>query len=257
MRGFKVACQAEVLKGRHSSLPWLGLGLPVLDALMAALFFFLIPDSYRGAELPLMAYELWNWWVIILQPALLSLVAGSVMRRDSRQHLRPVLSLPLDPGVFFLAKTVIVLAWSMVANLVICLEGCLLPGLMGFGVTPLLAGLAACLLNVATTAWLIPLGLWGTAAVGPTFGMALPFLLEVGIGLSTWDTPIWWLLPPTASMNTTAPVLGVMPNGLPMEAGSDLAVFGLRSLCSLLIVLVCFMVLTLAGSRWFSRREAV
>lgn len=256
MRGFKTACRAEALKGRHSSLPWLCLGLPVLVALMAALFFFLMPDSYRGAQSPLMAYELWNWWGI-LQPALLALVAGSVMRRDSREHLRPVLLLPLDPGVSFLAKTVIVLAWSQVANLVICLEGCLLPGLMGFGVTPPLSGLAACLLNVATTAWLIPLGLWGTAAVGPIFGMALPFLLEVGIGLSTWDTPIWWLLPPTASMNTTAPVLGVLPNGLPVEAGSDLAVFGLHSLCSLLIALVCFWVLTLTDSRWFSRREAV
>jgi len=72
-----------------------------------------------------------------------------------------------------------------------------------------------------------------------------------------WDSPIWWLVPSASSLTTTAPVLGVLPNGLPMRAESPLEVFGVQSALSLVISVSLFLALTVLGSRWFSKRETV
>lgn len=253
MRVLGAAIRAELLKSRHSALPWLGLGMPVLDLILALLLSLLMPAG-PGTEVTVS--EIWNWWGSILQPALLALLAVTVMGEDTRQRLRSLLLLPRDPGLAFLAKTAVVLLWSAVSNLAVFLLASVLPGMLGLEGTPLQAGFAAFMLNLATSAWLIPLGLLGTAAVGPIFGMALPFFLEYA-GSMAWDSPIWWLVPSASSLTTTAPVLGVLPNGLPMRAESPLEVFGVESALSLVISVSLFLALTVLGSRWFSKRETV
>ena len=58
------------------------------------------------------------------------------------------------------------------------------------------------------------------------------------------------------ALRRVAPLLGVAPSGVPLEAGEALGAFGWEAVVGIVVAAVLFAVLAWAGATWFSKREA-
>lgn len=241
-RGFATALKAEALKGRHAA--------PRKIALVAPLPFCLL-GAYSGQ----FATYGWNYWYALMLPIAVALIAASVANIDARQKLRPVLGLPLPPARTWWAKVGYALALALGANLVVFATSVLL-GLVGFPVPSVLDGLVTSVLLVVASAWMVPAGLALTTRFGTLAGIAIPSMLQIGLGIALWSSPAWFLLPPSAGLCAVAPFTGVAPSGVPLAPGDALGAFGWEAAVGIAIAAALFAVLAVLGARWFAKREA-
>ena len=243
MAGFAAACKAEVLKGRHAA--------PRKIALIAPLPFCIL-GVYSG-EFPTYG---WNYWYALMLPIAIALMTASIANIDLRQKLRTVLGLPLPPARAWWAKVAYALALVLVANLVV-LAASVVAGLLGFNVPSPAAGLVTAMLLVVASAWMVPAGLALTVRFGTLAGMAVPAVLQGGLGVALWTSSSWFLVPPATALCAVAPLVGVAPSGVPLEAGDPLGVFGWECAAGLALAVALFAVLAVLGARWFAKREAL
>ena len=240
--GFASVLKAEALKGRRAA--------PRKIALVAPLPFCLL-GAYSGE----FATYGWNYWYALMLPIAVALITASVANIDARQKLRPVLGLPLPPASTWWAKTAYALALAFCANLVVLATSVLL-GLVGFPVPSAAAGLGTAVLLVATGAWMVPAGLALTTRFGTLAGIAVPVVLQLGLGIGLWSSSVWYLFPPSAMLCAVSPLMGVAPSGVPLAPGDALGVFGWQAALGVGLALALFAVLAVLGARWFGRREA-
>lgn len=249
--GFAAAFRAEVRKGRRAA--------PRKIALIAPLPFCLMGMAAGGlggggAVGSFSTYG-WNYWYVLMLPIATALIAASVANIDVRHKLRSVLGLPLPAAYTWWAKIAYVLALVFFANLVV-LAASMITGLLGDNTPSLTAGLATAALLVVSSAWMVPVGIALTTRFGTLIGIAVPAIVQLGIGISLWTSSIWYLFPATAGMRAASPFVGVAPSGVPLEAGDPLGVFGWETAVGLALAAAVFAVLALVGSAWFSRKEA-
>ena len=240
--GFATVLKAEALKGRRAA--------PRKIALIAPLPFCLL-GAYSGY----FATYGWNYWYVLMLPIAVALITASVANIDVRQKLRPVLGLPLAPARTWWAKTAYALVLAFAANLVVLVTSVLV-GLIGFSVPTALAGLVTAVLLAVASAWMVPVGLVLTTRFGTLAGIAIPAVLQIGVGVALWSSGVWYLFPSSTALCAVAPFMGVAPSGVPLEAGDALGTFGWEAVLGLAIALALFAVLAVAGARWFAKREA-
>lgn len=241
--GFGTVLKAEALKGRHAA--------PRKVALIAPLPFCLL-GAYSGY----FATYGWNYWYALMLPIAVALITASIANIDAKQKLRPVLGLPLPPARTWWAKTAYALALVFAANLVVLATSVLL-GLIGFPVPSLAAGLATAVLLVVASAWMVPVGLALATRFGTLAGIAVPAVLQIGLGIALWSSGVWYLVPSSTALCAVAPFMGVAPSGVPLAPGDALGTFGWEAAVGLAIAIALFAVLALLGARWFAKREAV
>lgn len=69
------------------------------------------------------------------------------------------------------------------------------------------------------------------------------------------DGNLWWLIPSSIPIRLMSPVLGILPNGLPVESGSGLG-SGNVILPGVILSVFWFLLLTILTGAWFHRKEA-
>ena len=67
------------------------------------------------------------------------------------------------------------------------------------------------------------------------------------------DTTLWWVFPMAIPVRLMCPVLGILPNGLPVPNGSGLWDSGVL-IPGMLLSLAWFLVLTVLTCAWFQRK---
>ena len=95
-----------------------------------------------------------------------------------------------------------------------------------------------------------------TLRFGTLAGIAIPALAQVGVGIALWTSGAWFAFPPATTLCAVAPLLGVAPSGVPLEAGDALGTFGGDAVLGIAVALALFAALAIAGAAWFSKREA-
>lgn len=153
--GLLAALRAEALKSRHAA--------PVrLAVLMALPMPLLGAMPYRGVQI----FSAWNYWYALFLPVCLSLVVACVARADARTRMRGLLGLGFPLGRAWWAKALWCLALCTLSNLVVF--GIYLAGSafssQGLTAAGTLTMLLCALVNTVTAAWMIPAGLFLTAA---------------------------------------------------------------------------------------------
>ncbi len=249
--GFASAFKAEALKGRHAAPRKIALIAPLPFCLMG----MLAGGVGGGGAIGAFSTYGWNYWYALMMPIALALVTASVANIDARQKLRPVLGLPLPPAETWWAKVAYALALALGANLVV-LAASVVTGLLGGAVPSVAAGLATSVLLVAASAWMVPAGLALTVRFGTLAGIAVPAVIQLGAGVALWTSSAWFLFPPATTLCAVAPLVGVAPSGVPLEAGDPLGAFGWEAALGLAIAVALFGALSVLGARWFAKREA-
>ena len=249
--GFAPAFKAEVLKGRHAAPRKIALIAPLPFCLMG----MLAGGVGGGGAIGAFSTYGWNYWYALMMPIALALATASIANIDARQKLRPVLGLPLPPASTWWAKVAYALALALGANLVV-LVASVVTGLLGGVVPSAAAGLGASVLLVAGSAWMVPAGLALTVRFGTLAGIAVPAVIQLGMGIALWTSPVWFLFPPVATLCAVSPLVGVAPSGVPLEAGDPLGTFGWEAVLGLAVAVALFAVLATLGAKWYSKREA-
>lgn len=249
---FPSVFKAEVLKGRRAAPRKVALIAPLPFCALGVLSSGVIPGTGAVGGI---ATCLWNYWYALMMPVAIALICASIANLDARQKLRPVLGLPLPPARTWWAKVAYALALVLGANLVVLACSTVLTVLGAEG--PSFAeGLAAAALLTIASSWMVPAALALTLRFGTLAGIAIPALVQVGVGIALWTSDAWFAFPPATTLCAVAPLLDVAPSGVPLEAGDALGTFGGDAVLGLALAVALFAALAIAGAAWFSKREA-
>lgn len=248
------ALRAEALKARRAA--------PARVALALAL-----PFSAAGALTGVagtLSFSPWNYWYALLMPVAIALFTACVANADARLRNRALLGAGVPPAVSWWAKAVWCLALSCAANLVVFAVyslGYLASGGAGSGIFAAAEAtmLAAALALVATSAWMIPAGLFLTARFGMLAGVFGPLAVQLAGGFAWSAIPLPQLFPPSATTVVPTSFIPVLPSGEPLAAdtalGGALAADGALTAAGIAVGVVAFAALTALSARWIGRSE--
>ena len=244
--------KAEALKGRRAAGAKVALAAPLPFCVLGVLSSGVIPGMGAVGGI---ATSMWNYWYALMMPIAIALACTSIANLDARQKLRPVLGLPFSPALTWWAKVAYALALSLGANLVVLAFSTVLTALGAAG--PSFAeGLATVVILTVASAWMVPAALALAVRFGTLAGIAIPALVQVGVGIALWTSASWFAFPPATTLCAVSPFTGVAPSGVPLEAGDPLGVFGWEAAAGMFVAMGLFAVLAIVGAAWFSKREA-
>lgn len=211
---------AEHLKHKRSvvrKLVWIA---PATTLLMA---WILMPAYFQ--------VNAYNWWYIIIFPAMLSLVPAQIHRRDEAIGYRGAYALSTDLKKQWIAKVFIALAYLAGAPLIHMMGVWHLQSLGREMMNPVypwqrLAWASGIL--VLVNAWQVPLVLYLCRRLGTLFAIAVHGGVGVVAGALCAQTDGWFAVPYSWGAHRMVSILGILPNGIPVEASapalSDVAV---------------------------------
>ncbi|HIW77318.1 hypothetical protein [Gordonibacter sp.] len=249
---FPATLRAEVRKGKRGAARKVALIAPLPFCLLGVLASGVIPGMGAVGGI---STVMWNYWYALMLPIATALMCVSVANLDARQKLRPVLGLPLPPVRTWWAKVCCGLGLVVAANVVVLAVSCVLT-MLGAKGPNVFEGVATVLVLTIGSAWMIPTGLVLTMRFGTLVGIAIPALLQLGVGIALWSSASWYLFPSATALCAAAPFTRTEPSGVPLEPGAALGVFGWECWAGLAIAAALFAMLAVAGAAWFARREA-
>lgn len=234
--------QSGWLKEKHSFnkvILWLAPALTILLAL------FLMGGRYLQGG----AY---NWWYTMLLPGCFTMFSAFTVAREQKKNRHGLLGVAVDKKKLWLAQIILCALFLLTTCLVffigITLGGLLFGQTIGVG-----ASFIASVLLFITFSWQIPLWMFVTEKVGTFSTVLISLLCNFGVAVICAVERFWWI-PFSIPARLMCPTIGVLPNGLRVEIGSsmeDPAVI----LPGVLIAVTLFILLTIATSCWFQKRE--
>lgn len=246
------ALKAEALKFRHAAPVRLAVALALPMPLLGAW-----PSASTGEQV----FSAWNYWYALFLPVMLALVAACVANADARLALRPLLGQGAPLARAWWAKVIYCLGLSALANLVVF--GIYFASSVFSAQGATLAGaatmLACALVNVVTSAWMIPAGLFLASRFGMLAGIFVPLAVQIAGGFAWAIVPLPQLFPPSASMVIPTSFIPVLPSGEPLSAdmalGGALAAGLPLTVAGLAVCAAAFVALTAAGAAWLKGAE--
>ncbi len=195
----------------------------------------------------------WNWWYSTFLPASLSIACYLSIKKDQSQKYHNLFLLSIPPQKSWNGKILYCAAGLLISNLVLYLGTLLGGALMGTTISDS-GGLAAVFLLTAGYLWEVPLFLFLSARFGMFLSIFGSVVLSIVGVLMAPKLSSWWLCPSAIPDRLMCPVLGLLPNGLPVPVES-----GLNSenviLPGVILSLVWFLAMDVGTSVWFARWE--
>lgn len=195
----------------------------------------------------------WNWWYAALLPGALAVMCYLSAAKDRKNHYSSLKCLPISSWKLLLGKMVCLAGGLLTAN-VLLFAGTAVGGAFLGTTISMENGAAAAVLLTLGYLWEIPLCLFLSMRFGMFADIFVGMVISIGGLAAVADKSTWWLCPTAIPPRLMCPVLNLLPNGLPVPAGSPLrsphVIFpgvllslGWLAVCSLLFVL------------WFDKAE--
>lgn len=195
----------------------------------------------------------WNWWYTIFLPDALAVACYLNIKQDKKVKYYNIL-LPDTPKQKSWTGKIIYCSLGLLYANIIILLGTLTGGAL-FGTTiPIWGGIAGAFLLSICYMWEVPLFLFLSAKFGVFASVFTAVILTVSGVVTIADSSIWWVYPASIPIRLMCPVLGILPNGLPVPTGSGLSDPAVI-IPGIFLSLLWFVILTVVTSVWFQRRE--
>lgn len=245
---------SEHLKYRRTFAKRLALFTPLLFILISLRVKLYLPDTIGGWELLLA--QIYNWWPVLFVPLGTALLAALIQQKERKagkfQNLRIH---PVSTATLWMGK-ITVLAYHTLLTSCILAGSLLIAGFMADGgAVPWSRIAAGTLLIWVTSLPLIPIQLWAAAWKGTLFSMAVGFAGLIG-GVLAAPTHHWVYVPWSWPTRLMAPVVGVHPNGVPLDAGDPLLDSSVIPV-GILLGIIAFLLFTWITALWFKRKETL
>lgn len=232
--------KAEFQKGKRTTTNKFVLITPLFTLLLCVLW----GGGQNGA---------YNWWYTMFLPGMLAIISAQVITREKSLSYKGVLLYPKDKGLIWLGKIVYIGILLILSSLIFMI-GIEVIGFL-FGATiPLKANLFATVILVLTILFAIPVSLFLTVQLN----MFVTVLFNIGmtlIGVVSFGTnSILKFSPYGTASSLMAPVLHILPNGLPVPPNSSL-LNGEWIVTNTFVNFIVFIALTILTTVWFKKKE--
>ncbi|WP_223068848.1 lantibiotic immunity ABC transporter MutE/EpiE family permease subunit [Paenibacillus caui] len=196
----------------------------------------------------------YNWWYSMMLPGALTLICAGVLQKDGKKlNYRAILGLPVRPSRFWIGKIGVAVRLLLTSSIVF-FAGVTLGGFVFTSTIPFANSAAGSLLLFITFLWQIPLCLFLTERLGMFATLIINLAGYVACGIFSAQSSLWWALPYAIPSRLMCPVIGVLPNGLPVPAGDPLLDKSVI-LPGIIISVFLFVVLSLLTAWSFRNRE--
>lgn len=210
--------KTELLKYRKTSVQRLIFIIPIICAVLAAGFCCLGGlKIIRLADITIL-----NHWGLIWLPASVVLITGLAHKHEAKSTgYQLIFGLPIKTGSVWLNKVLAIalglLAETLILWGLICLFDLLF---VGASVDTLRHCLGAALLSWVSVLWQIPVYLWLAGKISYFLLMILNCAVSLCVGPIYAARPDWWTVPWAWTLHVQSPLIGLHPNGIPLESGS-------------------------------------
>ena len=178
---------------------------------------------------PYFTVDSYNWWYTIIMPITYALIPALMNRyEDKKIKYRAVYPLSIDLRKIWISK-IIVASYSFSTLLV------------------------SSIVLVVSSIWQIPFCLLLAKKFGFSISLMINGLLGVVLGIMFSAGDYWLFSPYSWSIRAMVPMLKIMPNGLPADAGNMMLNTSILPPCIFSILL--FLLLSYLSSIWFAKQE--
>lgn len=233
---------SEWQKQKHSFnkvLLWLA---PILTILLA---FVLM----GGSNLQKGAY---NWWYMLLLPGSFTMFSAFTVAREHKKNRHGLFGTAVQKNKLWIAQIILCTLFLFITCMIFFMGVTASGMLLGETITAI-SSFGASLLLFAAFAWQIPLWMFATEKIGAFMTILLSLLCNFGIVVICAAKSFWWV-PFSIPARLMCPVIGLLPNGLQAEAGSEITEAGVI-LPGILITAGLYVLLTIVTSLWFQKCE--
>lgn len=240
--------QAEFLKTKRSALRRIALTSPLVLAILA-----LIQQGF-------FSLNLFNWYYVAFLPATFALISGIAVNIDSgKRGMRAICCLPIRQEKIWLAKLTIASSYAFCSCLLLSIAVVFVPEILSLlgaeQVKPLNIGMIATgiLVMFFTTLWQIPFCFILAKKLGLVFTAVMNLLVSVS-GVLLALEPFWFLCPWAWVNRCMVSIVGVLPNGLPVEQVNYSEPENVLS--ALVLSLILTTILIFLATKIFAKSEA-
>jgi lantibiotic protection ABC transporter MutE/EpiE family permease subunit len=244
--------RTEHLKFKRTFAKRLALFTPFLFILISQITKLYLPDEIGPWELLL--YQIYNWWPVLFVPLGTALLASLAQQKEKRAgNLQNLRIHPVSVPALWTGKIAVLACHTLLSSGILA-GSLLLAGLIvAGGAIPWSQIVTGALLIWLTSLALIPIQLWAAAWKGTLFSMAVGFAGLIA-GVLAAPTPHWVYVPWSWPTRLMAPVVGVHPNGVPLDAGDPLLEPSVIPV-GILLGITAFLLFTWITALWFKRKE--
>lgn len=234
--------KAELLKQKRSFnkiLLWLA---PLVTILLAGV---LMGGSYLqdGA---------YNWWYMLLLPGCFTMITAFTMTKECKKNRHGLLGIAVQKKKLWLAQIIVCTAFLLVTCMFFFVFTTI-GGILCGQLLTMSESFWASMTLFLTFAWQIPLWMFITEKTGAFVAILLSLFCNFAMPVICAVESYWWI-PFAIPARLMCAIIHVLPNGLQVEMGSELADKGVI-LPGIMITLALFAFMTMLTAAWFEKCE--
>lgn len=234
--------KSEFLKQKHRfnlKLLWLSpfIAVVLVILLMGGRFFI------EGA---------FNWWYTMILPGTLSIIVSFTVSAEKKHNRHGLFAVSTNKKKLWISQLVMNTILLFMTNLIFFIIMSTVGTALGVSV-PLLNSFIACFVLFLTFAWQIPLFMIISEKTGSFFSIIISLFCNMGFGIFFAATRLWYV-PFAIPARLMCPIIKVLPNGLPLEAGHHLGDTSVI-FTGIMITVALYFIFSLITTLWFHHRE--
>lgn len=234
--------KAEFQKSKRTTTHKFILLTPLVSILLSALW----GGGQNGA---------YNWWYTMFLPGMIPIVSAQIITREKTLSYKSILLYPYDQGTIWLGKILYISILLVISSLIFMIKMEVF-GLLFGSTIPLRANILATFILILTFLFTVPISMFFAAQ----FNLFVAVLFNLGmtvvgvISHASTGNLILRILPYGTSSSLMAPILHILPNGLPVPENSPF-LNGDMILRDTVIALTVFILLSILTTTWFRKKE--
>lgn len=234
--------KSEFLKQKHRfnlKLLWLSpfIAVALVIILMGGRFFV------EGA---------FNWWYTMILPGTLSMIVSFTVSAEKKHNRHGLFAVSTNKKNLWSSQLVMNTILLLTTNLIFFIVLSTVGTTLGVSIPFLSSFLASFVLSL-TFAWQIPLFMLISEKMGSFFSIMISLFCNMGFGIFFAATRLWYV-PFAIPARLMCPIIKVLPNGLPLEAGNHLGDTSVIFI-GIMITVALYFIFSLITILWFNHRE--
>ncbi|MDF2505547.1 lantibiotic immunity ABC transporter MutE/EpiE family permease subunit [Clostridium sp.] len=245
--------QAEYIKYKRTFMKGLMILAPLFFVILALPQKLFMPDNYLRPW-QILIDLVYNWWPVIFIPIGIALFAVLVNSQEKRAgNYRAIRSHDVSPGSIWVGKIVVMAIHTLFATFILIFAVLISGVITANGNIPWFKIFIGAFIVWLTSLAIIPLQLWIVSWKG-TFASIILGILGSIVGVVAASKAYWIYVPWSWPVRLMCPIIGVHPNGVPLESNS-LLLDSSVIVIGIIVSLSAFIIFTFLTAIWFERRE--
>lgn len=245
--------QSEYIKLKRTFAKRLAIIGPMLFILLAIPQKLFMTSGYSRPWNHLLI-QVFNWWSTIFISLGIALFAALIQLQEKRAGNYGNLRIhSLSPLLIWNSKIIVISVYNLISTIIFTITIVILGKLTAHGEIPWIKILTGSFILWLTSLTIIPLQIWIATWKGTVASISMGFI-GIIIGVIAAAKSYWVFIPWSWPIRLMCPIIGVHPNGLPLNTGDPLLNTSVIpvGICISIISFITFNILT---GLWFNTRE--